>query len=188
MRSIAQRTARTARFRPLALQEADAPEPEQARPARSQVERNRRVGAGIELTEREFVRILLHRPAELDAVAERIGASDFSNPLLRAIFSAILVHGTDPEALERLLEGDAVELFQELLQESGGLTRSNEVIGGTLASFREKEVREQLQDLQSQMGIASEVEKDELLRSIMRLSKERRAAGSKKFNTGNRSA
>ncbi|MEO8621475.1 MAG: DNA primase [bacterium] len=183
MRVAAQLTARSAPFQPLALRELDDNRSRvQMRGPRAPVRYSQ--ASGMQLTEREFVRVLLHRPAEIEAILERVGPSDFANPLLRQIFSSILSSNGDTAVLANGLDEDAAPILQELLQESEGLSRTGEVIRGTLTQFREKDLNEELADLQRQLTIARDAEKDQLIDVIKRLNRERQTLGGRRWNTG----
>ncbi|HEU4720865.1 MAG TPA: DNA primase [Gemmatimonadaceae bacterium] len=129
------------------------------------------------ISERELLRVLLHVPSEFERVVESVGAENFRDRDLRAIFLAMAKHGSDAgaDALAADLDEDAVTTLQELLEEQGGLDHADATVTGALARMRAQEIRERLQELQRLLAIANPVEQDQLLREKNALAKEERS-------------
>jgi hypothetical protein len=149
-----------------------------ARGARPRVAGERAIGA-----ERELTRVLLHRPAYFEQVVERMGAESFRDPELRRIFAAMVEHGPDvgAEVLAGALDGDAVVVMQELLEESGGLDHADETVAGSLAALHERDLARRLEEIDRLMPLADTTEKDVLTREKMQLRDELRRLGSRRF-------
>jgi DNA primase len=133
--------------------------------------------------ERELVRVLLHRPAYFEQVAERIGEESFRDPDLRRIFAAMLVHGADAgfDLLAEALDGDAVVAMQDLLDETGGLDHADETVAGSLSAIHERELTRRLEEIDSLMPLADSEQKDVLTLEKMQLAIELRRLGSRRF-------
>jgi DNA primase len=129
------------------------------------------------ISERELLRVLLHVPSEFERVVESVGAENFRDRDLRAIFLAMAKHGSDagPDVLASDLDEGAVTTLQELLEEQGGLDHADATVTGALARMRAQEIRERLQELQRLLAIANPVEQDQLLREKNALAKEERS-------------
>jgi len=151
------------------------PEPSRVR----QGDRRRVAGERASSAERELVRVLLHRPLYFEQVIERAGEESFRDDDLRRIFAAMAVHGADagPDVLAEHLDGDAVVVMQELLEETGGLDRADEVVAGSLSAMNERNLTERMSEIDRELPIASEGQKDDLTREKMRLTEELRRLG-----------
>ena len=136
--------------------------------------------------ERELMRVLLHRPAYFELVVERAGEESFRDADLRRIFAALVAHGAEvgPDVLAEHLDGDAVVVMQELLEENGGLDHADEAVAGSLSAMHERSLTERMSEIDREMPIATDLQKDELTREKMALTDELRRLGSqwwKKF-------
>ena len=124
--------------------------------------------------EREFVRVLLHRPMYLENVLEHVGPEGIRDDELREIFAALI--SRDPESpvgnVADTLNGGALELFGELLEESGGLDRSDAIVGGSLAAIRKRDLKDRLAEIDRLRPLAQDAEKDVLNRESMGLREE----------------
>jgi DNA primase len=184
------RTGRTATRSPAPPDvEFAPPEPQQygqrvqrrEEPRVRQGERRRIAGERASSAERELIRVLLHRPAYFEGVLERAGADSFRDEDLRQIFAAMAEHGVDagPEVLAEQLDAEAVEVMQELLEETGGLDHADEAVAGSLSAMHERNLTERMSEIDREMPIASESQKDELTREKMKLTEELRRLGSR---------
>jgi DNA primase len=158
-----------------------APPPDVQRVRRGERRRasgNRAIGA-----ERELVRVLLHRPAYLEQIIERVGADSFRDPELRSIFAALVSTDAEggPEALAEALDADSIEAMQELLEESGGLDHADEAVTGSLALLHERELTERLAEIDREMPLANSDEKDQLTNEKIQLRDELRRLGSRSW-------
>ena len=159
-----------------------APPPDVARVRRG--ERRHPVGERAIGAERELVRVLLHRPAYLEQVVERIGEENFRDPQLRGIFASLVTHGADGAAaggfdvLAGGLDGDSVVVMQELLEEDGGLDHADEVVTASLAALHVRELERRMQEIDTLMPLAAADQKDGLLSEKTRLRDEIKSLGS----------
>lgn len=165
---------------PLALVEPEqdhrAPVPRAETPRVRHGERRRVAGERAASAERELIRVLLHRPAYFEQVVERAGEESFRDADLRHIFAALVEHGAEigPDVLAEHLDGDAVVVMQELLEENGGLDHAEETVAGSLSAMHERSLTERMSEIDREMPIASDGQKDELTREKMSLTAELR--------------
>ncbi len=133
--------------------------------------------------ERELIRVLLHRPGYFEQTVERFGESSFHDPELRRVFAAMVTHGADagPDILARALDGDAVVVMQELLEETGGLDHADETVAGSLASMHQRDLARRMEEIDSLMPLADGDEKDTLTREKVQLRDELRSLGSRRW-------
>ena len=141
--------------------------------------RRRIAGERAASAERELMRMLLHLPRYFEQVIERIGAESFRDRDLRQVFVAMMEHGADAGAdvLAEHIDGDAVVAMQELMEENGGLDHSDETVAGSISSLHERDITERLGEIDRESPLASEDQKDELMREKMRLTDELRSLG-----------
>ena len=153
-----------------------APVPRAEAPPVRQGERRRVAGERAASAERELLRVLLHRPAYFEQVVEKAGEESFRDADLRHIFSALVEHGAEvgPDVLAEHLDGDAVVVMQELLEENGGLDHADETVAGSLSVMHERSLTERMSEIDREMPIASDAQKDELTREKMTLTAELR--------------
>ena len=137
-------------------------------------DRRRVAGERAASAERELVRTLLHRPAYFEQVIERVGEESFRDPEMRRIFAALVEHGAEagPDVLAERLDGDAVVVMQSLLEENGGLDHADETVTGSLSAMHERNITERMSEIDREMPIASDAQKDELTKEKMALFKE----------------
>jgi DNA primase len=157
----------------------DAPASPRAGPRRTGRDRRRDATASGMRAEHELVRVLLHVPRYLERVAERVGPDSFNDEAYRAIFSVLVEQGgtRDAEALARDLDDDAVEVLQSLLSESGGMDRADEVVAGSVNALLSRAIGDRMAAIDRDMVVASDEEKDALLREKGRLRDELNALG-----------
>jgi len=148
-----------------------------------QGDRRRPKGTRAFGAERELVRVLLHRTAFVEQVAERIGGESIHDLVLRRIFEAIVDHGPDaaPDDLAATLDDDAVVEMQALLEEDGGLDRAEEIVAGSLAALHERDLATRMEEIDALMPLASESEKDSLTVEKVQLRDELKALGSRRW-------
>ncbi len=155
-------------------EQAQRPVP-RAEPVRVRTGDRRRVaGERAASAERELVRMLLHRPSYFEQVIERVGEESFRDPEMRRIFAALVAHGAEagPDVLAERLDGDAVVVMQSLLEENGGLDHADETVSGSLSAMHERNLTERMSEIDREMPIASDAQKDELTKEKMALFKE----------------
>jgi DNA primase len=153
-----------------------SPPPDIARVRRADRRRagERNIGA-----ERELVRVLLHRPSYFEQVVERVGVEQLRDPELAEIFAALISLG--PEApridLAESLDEDAVEVLQELLEETGGLEHADKAVAGSLAALQVRELARRMEEIDSLMPLAGNDEKDALMQEKVQLRDELNLVG-----------
>ncbi|HEX9484280.1 MAG TPA: DNA primase, partial [Gemmatimonadaceae bacterium] len=172
------RGARTPGRAPAAAQAREEPGSE-SRPTADRVrthERRRTLTARGDVAERELIRVLLHRPAYLEQVAEREGRESFRVKELRQIFDALVEHSVEQGtgSLASHLPASAVELLQELLEDTGGLDRADAVLKGSMASLHERSLTDRMTEIDRELPIADERQKDGLIEEKRRLTEELR--------------
>jgi DNA primase len=160
---------------------ASVPAPDPTRVRRGERRRNsgvRAIGA-----ERELIRVLLHRPAYVEQVAERVGSESFHDLVLRRLYEAIVAQGPEVDAatIAGSLDEEAVAEMEALLEESGGLDRADEIVAGSLAALHERDLAARMEEIDALMPLASTDEKDSLTREKMQLGDELRALGSRRW-------
>ena len=164
-------------------QQPPTPRPQRTTPAEAarvrQRERRRVPGERASSAERELVRVLLHRPAYFESVVERAGEDSFRDPELRRIFATMAAHGADagPEALAAQMDDDSVVVMQELLEETGGLEHVEEAVAASLLAMHERQLTERMSEIDREMPIASDTQKNELLTEKTELAKQLRDLG-----------
>ena len=178
------RSGRTTARSPAPSDDADqgqprGPVPRAELPRVRQRDTRRVAGERAASAERELVRVLLHRPAYFEQVVERAGEESFRDPEMRRIFAAMVAHGADagPDVFAEHLDGDAVVVMQELLEETGGLDRADETVTGSLSAMHERNLTERMSEIDREMPIASDSQKDELTKEKMSLTEELRRLG-----------
>ncbi|MES2179218.1 MAG: DNA primase [Gemmatimonadota bacterium] len=144
-----------------------------------QRDRRRVAGERASSAERELLRVLLHRPPYFEQVMERADEHSFRDPQLKRIFGAMMAHGADagPDVLAEHLDGDSVVIMQELLEEDGGLDRADEVVVASLSVMHERKLTDRMSEIDREMPIASDGQKDELTREKRQLMEELRSLG-----------
>ena len=124
--------------------------------------------------------ILVHAPALRDHIGEQIGADDLTSPALGTILAAIVAAGADasPADIALTLADDAAELFRTLVEEppGEGFDMQREA-DGCVAALRAAPLRRRLRENQRAIDIASDTEKDALIRDKVRLQRELSALG-----------
>lgn len=178
------RSGRTTARSPAPSDDADqgqprGPVPRAEQPRVRQRDTRRVAGERAASAERELVRVLLHRPAYFEQVVERAGEESFRDPEMRRIFAAMVAHGADagPDVFSEHLDGDAVVVMQELLEETGGLDHADETVTGSLSAMHERNLTERMSEIDREMPIASDSQKDELTKEKMSLTEELRRLG-----------
>lgn len=178
------RSGRTTARSPAPSDDADqgqprGPVPRAELPRVRQRDTRRVAGERAASAERELVRVLLHRPAYFEQVVERAGEESFRDPEMRRIFAAMVAHGADagPDVFAEHLDGDAVVVMQELLEETGGLDHADETVTGSLSAMHERNLTERMSEIDREMPIASDSQKDELTKEKMSLTEELRRLG-----------
>ncbi|HEY2375096.1 MAG TPA: DNA primase [Gemmatimonadaceae bacterium] len=135
--------------------------------------------------ERELLRVMLHDRRYVELVAERIGAETFTDETYRTIFTELVALG--PEATIGEIAGgfdeEAIEVFEELLADEGGLDRANELVDGSLSVIASRDLDARLTDIDREMPLAAPDEKDDLIREKEQLLRQMQALGRGRFKS-----
>jgi DNA primase len=141
-------------------------------------------------TERYLVWVLLHHRGPLEEVGEQVGPEDLQDSALRAIYRVLLSasHDASLEELAAEIPEDARDLFQQLQDEPVGegidVTKT---LAACVAKIRGVPIKKRLREIDRELTIAPEAEKDELVREKERLNRDLSALGAgrfKSFDTG----
>jgi DNA primase len=166
---------------------ADAPQDELRVKDRRQRERGLiAFGWPIEV---QLVYVALHDKALLETMAEQLGAEDFEDPICRDIYRAILDSppGTLVTDLASKVHPDSLSVLAELVDTPLGQNLDcKAIVDGGVAWLRGRGIRRRLGEIQREMSIASEDEKDRLIAEKSRLNRELSALRSGTFKSFDR--
>ena len=134
--------------------------------------------------ERDLVRILLQHRSHVEAVGEQVGPDDLRHPTLRDIYAAILA--TPPDAslddIAARTPEDARPLLAELLDDPFGEGFNvTSALTGSVNRIRGAPLQREVDDLKRQLSIASDPEKDAIIREIDRKRQELSALGIRRY-------
>lgn len=134
--------------------------------------------------ERELARLILHHRQLAELAAEQVPPSMFRDARLRAIFAQLLSAGErdDVESIASRLPDHALELFQQVLSESH-LNNPQKVLQDCVSKLKRREIGEQLDDIELELPLAADVEKNELLVLQRELSSDLRALGGHRWKS-----
>jgi hypothetical protein len=143
------------------------------RPARRGERRTHWAQRGI-AAERELIRAILAEPQRLAPIAERIGADRFRDARYRSIFETLLEVGEEytPQRLADRLDQDVVGELDTLLAELDALVDPERTVEASLADLEVRELDERLEEIDRSISLATDVEKDQLMKEKLRLHKE----------------
>ncbi len=101
------------------------------------------------------------------------------DPVFRAVFDAIAVHGAEAtlDVLAESLDETAVELLQAIKAEPGAVVDAPRTVDGALRMLKERAMQERLGELDRMTPLAAGSEKDSLLREKDALRRELAALG-----------
>jgi DNA primase len=142
-------------------------------PVRRGERRTNRAARG-QAAERELIRAILAEPQRLAHITERIGADRFRDAHYRSIFEVLLENGEEhtPEQLADQLEPDVVKELDSLLAELDALIDPEQTVEASLADLEARELDERLEEIDRSISLATDAEKDELVKEKLRLHKE----------------
>lgn len=136
--------------------------------------------------ERELVRVLLHERRYLEAIGERIGPEQFSDPMYRRIYSELIELGPDATIGEIAGSFDEETLggeLEELIEERGGLDRAAEIVEGSVSAILSRDLDARLVEIDRELRLASGDEQDVLIREKQRLMREMQALGRQRYKS-----
>ena len=153
-----------------------------ARPRERRGGDRRRPVPGV-AAERELVRVLLLNRASVEPLAERLDPGEMRDATYRAIFRALLDCGpaAAPAARADLLDEEAVQTKQELLDEPDAVVDAERALEDSLAVLRVRQMRERLAEIDREIRIANANEADALITEKRSLVREIGALGGKGF-------
>jgi DNA primase len=135
--------------------------------------------------ERELVRVLLHHRRYVEAAAERVDPDAFADSTYRAIFERLA--SLDAEApvdeLALALDDQAIEVMQQLLEETGGLDHAAETVDASINDFARRRIGARMTEIDRFLPLAGADEKDDLIREKRRLAAELQALGRPRWKT-----
>jgi hypothetical protein len=134
--------------------------------------------------ERELVRVLVHRRQNIERVAEQIGASDFRDDVLSQIFAALLDHRDGPlDAIAAALDENVIATLDELAAADGGLEDPVRMIEDCIGVLKRRTIDDELYSIDRDMSLASDPEKDVLVRKKQDLMREFRELGGRRWKS-----
>jgi DNA primase len=124
--------------------------------------------------ERELVRAMLHQRRFVDGVAEQLHEDSFQDVAYRQIFSALVREGADAsvEELARVMDEVTLGVLQELLEETGGLDRADELVVGSVNALLARPIGVHLDELQRDLTTAEGEDANAVIREKERLRDE----------------
>ncbi len=134
--------------------------------------------------ERELVRILLHRRQYIEHLAERIGAESFRDRALAQILGGLVrAPDTTLDILASAQDDAGVSLLNALAAEDGGLQDPSRVIDDCVAVLRQRELGERIDEIDRELPLATDVEKDGLVRRKQELMGQIRELGGRRWKS-----
>jgi len=132
--------------------------------------------------ERQLVRLLLHRRQYIEGVAENLGVASFREPSLAQIFARLVATpDVAVDVLAAALDEDAVAQLNELAANDGGLDGPARIIQDCLSVLRQRELGEKIDEIDRQLPLAGDAEKDKLVRRKQQLATEINALGGRRW-------
>lgn len=129
--------------------------------------------------ERELVRVMLHHRAQAERIGERVGPMDFTNAEYREIFRVMLERGSDVllEDIAAALSVEAATTMQELLNEPGAIVDMERTVEGSVAALQVRDLERELYDIDRRLPLASDAEKDDLIRQKAQIRRDIQGLG-----------
>jgi DNA primase len=161
--------------------QASPPVPPRARERRQLEHRGQRELG--QAAERELIRVLLHHPAQLEFLAERLSTEAFQVPPYREIFVTLLRLGgqTPPDVVAAALSEDTVPVLQGLLEEPDAVVDVRRTMEDCLVQLRVRDIQTRLAEIDRTLPLAGDTEKDELNKEKLELMRRIRAMGAVRF-------
>lgn len=165
--------------------ETNADDPSESRPSAARArQQDRRAAMSTEglSAERELVRLLLHRRQHAETIAENVGVESFREPRLAQIFTRLL--GSPDETIESLaaaLDDEAIVVLNDLSADQGGLDAPARVIQDCVSVLKRRELGDKINEIDRQLPLAADAEKDRLVRRKQQLASEIQALGGRRW-------
>ncbi|HEX7938273.1 MAG TPA: toprim domain-containing protein, partial [Gemmatimonadaceae bacterium] len=134
--------------------------------------------------ERELMRVLLHRRQNVERVVERVGPATFRDETLARILTALVDAPDAPlDAIATTLDDEGVAVLNQLTAEDGGLDDPTRVIEDCIAVLRRRELGDQIDDIDRELPLASDVDKDKLVSEKQELMRQIRELGGHRWKS-----
>jgi DNA primase len=121
--------------------------------------------------ERDLLAVMLNAREQIESIAERVSPDEFRNGSYRRIFAALLAKGADAtvEELAGAIEGDDIPVLEALLARHDVLTDVDRAIEGSLAKLRQRPLYARMAEIDRDLPLANDAEKNELIAEKARL-------------------
>ena len=162
----------------------EAPEPQlEAAEARVRAgERRADLSSDGASAERELVRLLIHRRGLIEEVAEGLGDAQLRHPVFSQLFNALLAAPDDSlEALTADLDDDAIGVVNELATATGGLDDPTRIKNDCISVLKRRKLGEDIEDIDRQIPLADDAEKDRLMNRKRQLANEIKELGGRRW-------
>jgi DNA primase len=142
-----------------------------------------RAGERGAAAERMLIQVMLHHPAQTEAIVDRIGPDEFHDPLHRELYRALLDAAGDA-TVERAAgrvspEGSA--LIERLLAEPDAVADPVRAVDDSVGALRVRAIVERLAEIDRLMPLAPDAEKDAMIAEKVTLRDEIVALGARGF-------
>jgi DNA primase len=166
--------------------ERPEPPPRPDRPRIDYVRRRDRRGdhrTGADRAERDLVRIVLHLRHLTDAAAEKVGPEQIRHPMYQRLYALLAYDGSELsiEDLAAQLDPADIPVLETLLGEREGLDQPHVTLSAAINAIVAREMDERMNEIDRQLPLASEDEKDDLVREKQRLRKDLSALGRQRW-------
>jgi DNA primase len=129
--------------------------------------------------ERELLRAMLHRPAHIESVAEKLGPENFRDLGYRRIYERLLVAGGEME-IQRIsfgLDEEEIAVLEHLMQERDAVIDVDRIIGDSIAFVRARSLDEEMRRIDRLLAVADNDQQTALIRQKTELNRERGVLG-----------
>ncbi|MEK7400993.1 MAG: DNA primase [Gemmatimonadota bacterium] len=134
--------------------------------------------------ERELLRVLLHRRQNVERVVERVGPASFRDATLAQILTAMVDAPDAPlDTIATALDDDGVAVLNQLTAQDGGLDDPARVIEDCIAVLQRRELGDQIDDIDRELPLASDMDKDKLVSEKQELMRQIRELGGNRWKT-----
>jgi hypothetical protein len=128
----------------------------------------RQAGSGNSGTaaERELVRVMLTSRSLIERIAERVGPGEFRDERYREIFDRLIL--VSPDAVigdvAAGLSAPALSVLESMLEQQGAIIDVEKTLTDCLAQLELRKKKAEQKQLQADLKVATEAEKDRLIR------------------------
>jgi hypothetical protein len=123
--------------------------------------------------------VMLHHPAQIQPIGERVAPEQLHDPLYMEIFNALLDRGEhfDREELAGALTDASARVVDEMLSTPGEVGAPIRIINDSIAKLRFRQLRAESDDLDRAIARADGAAKDALIAQKQRIGAEIRELG-----------